>query len=164
MDNILKNAYDALKNWRNNVTVDQFVKDNKRLNSNTNPNSPKVSEVLLQRRRHNYEVGQLYILISNNKENLSVAEYLGENEFKNFSMPIFRDVQTNEKCFALSKCIVYTEKRLKALSKLDWDEVVSLMYFQNEEYDMDTAPEVGEYIDPMLNYENIMNALNVENK
>lgn len=115
-------------------------------------------------RRNEYEVGKLYILISNNKENLSVAEYLGEEEYPNFTISLFRDVVSNEEHIAMCQCIAYTERRFLALSKLEWQEVVVLTYFLNEEWDVETAPTKDVYIDPMINYQNIMNAINAENK
>jgi len=48
MDNTLKAAYAALEKWKKNVTVKDFVRDNKRLNSVTNPNSPTLSEFMHQ--------------------------------------------------------------------------------------------------------------------
>ncbi|MDC4448714.1 hypothetical protein NQ648_18125, partial [Acinetobacter baumannii] len=46
MDDILKLAYEALEKWRTEVTVDDFIKDNQRLNSNRNIHSPSVREFL----------------------------------------------------------------------------------------------------------------------
>jgi hypothetical protein len=46
MDNTLKAAYAALEKWKKNVTVKDFVRDNKRLNSIPNPNSPKLNEFM----------------------------------------------------------------------------------------------------------------------
>jgi hypothetical protein len=46
MDDILKLAYAALDKWRNEVTVDEFIADNKRLNSNRNINSPNIKQLL----------------------------------------------------------------------------------------------------------------------
>lgn len=107
----------------------------------------------------NFEVGQLYILISNNKENLSVAEFMYHHQYPNFSLPVMKDVVTGELHTTMATNKVFTEKRLKALSKLDWDEVVVLNYFGTQSYDIDSAPTKEEYIDPMLNFENIMNAI-----
>lgn len=46
MDNTLVLAYKALENWQIEVTVDKFIEDNKRLNSNANINSPNISIIL----------------------------------------------------------------------------------------------------------------------
>jgi hypothetical protein len=46
MDNTLKAAYAALEKWKKTVTVTDFVRDNKRLNSSANPNSPTLTEFM----------------------------------------------------------------------------------------------------------------------
>ncbi|MEB6672464.1 hypothetical protein [Acinetobacter pittii] len=46
MDNTLKAAYAALEKWKKNVTVKDFVRDNKRLNSSANPHSPTLTEFM----------------------------------------------------------------------------------------------------------------------
>lgn len=80
------------------------------------------------------EIGKLYILITNNQDNLSVAEYLGEQEhYKEdgsvkFSLSIFKDVVTKDEYFSLGKHIAFTEKRLKALSNMHYTDVVELMF------------------------------------
>lgn len=46
MDNTLKAAYAALEQWKKNVTVKDFVRDNKRLNSSANLHSPTLTEFM----------------------------------------------------------------------------------------------------------------------
>ena len=46
IDKNLELAYKALKEWKQNITVKDFVEDNKRLNSKPNINSPNLSNFI----------------------------------------------------------------------------------------------------------------------
>mgnify|MGYP000859431728 FL=1 len=127
--------------------------------------------VTVKEKRPNYlEIGKLYILITNNQDNLSVAEYLGEQEhYKEdgsvkFSLSIFKDVVTKDEYFSLGKHIAFTEKRLKALSNMHYTDVVELMFHTEYEYECKDAPTKDVYIDPLENFEIIMNAIRGEYK
>lgn len=123
-----------------------------------------------EKKPNTLEIGRLYILITNNKDNLSVAEYLGEQEhYKEdgsvkFSLSIFKDVVTKEEYFSLGKHIAFTEKRLKALSNMHYTDVVELMFHTEYEYECKDAPTKDVYLDPLENFEIIMNAIRGENK
>lgn len=117
------------------------------------------------------EVGALYMLISNNKDNIMVAKYIGEHEYehKKFTLPVFKDVLTGDEISSLAKPIRFTETRFKALSKLHFNEVISILYFQLDDWDFDIGNiEDGEsYINPWEHYKKVMNKLkdvtNVDN-
>ena len=106
------------------------------------------------------EVGALYMLISNNKDNITVATYIGEHEYehKRFTLSIFKDVLTGDEIASLAKPIRFTETRFKALSKLHFDEVISILYFQLDEWDFNTnnINNDGSYINPWDHYNKVM--------
>lgn len=108
------------------------------------------------------EVGELYILIGNEKSNLSLARFVGYQQFNENSndMEIFEDIITKEKTFALCAKLRYTDVRFKALSKLTFTEVIELTYYREFEYTWSSACTTDfNYIDPMLNYEKYTNAI-----
>lgn len=109
------------------------------------------------------DVGALYMLISNNKDNITVATYVGEHEYehKRFTLSIFKDVLTGDEIASLAKPIRFTETRFKALSKLHFDEVISILYFQLDEWDFNTSniQDAGSYINPWEHYKKVMNKL-----
>lgn len=109
------------------------------------------------------EVGALYMLISNNKDNITVASYVGEHEYehKKFTLSVFKDVLTGDEIASLAKPIRFTETRFKALSKLHFDEVISILYFQLDDWDfnMGNIQDDGSYINPCEHYKKVMNKL-----
>lgn len=119
----------------------------------------------IARRRTLLIQDKLYIMISNNKDNLSVGKYLYEQEYLDdngnikFTLSIFEDVVTKEVGFSMGKHIAFTEKRLKALSNMHYTDVVELMFHTDDEYECINAPTKDVYIDPLENFEIIMNAI-----
>lgn len=121
----------------------------------------EISEVVEKPKKpkHDLKPGELYILLSNNKENISVSEYLFDDEYHWGTLPIFRCITTKKEHFALCKTMAFTPERLYALSKLEWQEVVILNYNLNDEWNITDAPTKDVYIDPLENFEIIMNAI-----
>lgn len=108
------------------------------------------------------EVGELYILMGNEKSNLSLARFVGYQQFNENSndMEIFEDIITKEKTFALCAKLRYTDVRFKALSKLTFTEVIELTYYREFEYTWSSACTTDfNYIDPMLNYDKYTKAI-----
>ena len=71
---------------------------------------------------------------------------------------------TKDEYFSLGKHIAFTEKRLKALSNMHYTDVVELMFHTEYEYECKDAPTKDVYIDPLENFEIIMNAIRGEYK
>lgn len=168
MNEVLKKAYKALEKWKSEITVEKFIEDNKRIFKDfpkVQTTSPLIEEVIAndisKRNKYNLTVGQKYIMIGNNKDNISVGTYLGEQEYPNFTMSLFEDVVTKEKCVSMRKHIAFTKKRLLALSSLHYTDVVELMFHQDDAYECneESMPSEELYIDPMQNYEIIMSAI-----
>lgn len=92
MDNTLKAAYAALEKWKKNVTVKDFVRDNKRLNSIPNPNSPTLTEFLqlsnVVKTQHVYstklkettEIHQLYVNLFSTTHKSSLEYFIDSKE------------------------------------------------------------------------------------
>lgn len=104
--------------------------------------------------RFYFQKGHLYIVISNNRENLAVMEFMCKELIGNSEMVIMRDIITGEEGFCMASLIAYTEKRFKTLSKLTHDEVIELFYQREFEYEyVDNEHTVKfDYIDPMENF------------
>ena len=105
-------------------------------------------------------VGELYILVPNERENISVAEFvgyqdIGENKNK---LSIFKDVIDGSEFYALCVKIRYTPNRFKALSSMDFKDVIELVYFKEDIWEFNSKVE-RPYIDPMENYNNYVEAL-----
>lgn len=109
------------------------------------------------------EVGALYMLISNNKDNITVASYIGEHEYehKKFTLSVFKDVLTGDEIASLAKPIRFTETRFTALSKLHFHEVISILYFQLDDWEVNvhTMKDDGSFINPWEHYKKVMNKL-----
>lgn len=104
--------------------------------------------------RFYYQKDHLYIVISNNRENLSVMQFMRKELVGKTEINILRDIIDDKEGYCLATAIAYTEKRFKTLSKLTHDEIIELFY-QREfayEYEDNEYTTRYPYIDPMENF------------
>ena len=99
----------------------------------------------------------LYINITNNKDNITVLQYLYDEPVGKHTFSVFRDIVTGEECTSLSAKTAYTEKKFKTLSKLSFDEAMELFYSREfpYQYEFDKEGDKGKdatYIPPMENF------------
>lgn len=142
--------------------IKEFKRGKQGLREESLLNPTSVERVGGKRRDVNLlEIGALYMLISNNKDNITVASYVGEHEYehKKFTLSIFKDVLTGDEIASLAKPIRFTETRFKALSKLHFDEVISILYFQLDDWEVNvhTMKDDGSFINPWEHYKKVMN-------
>lgn len=103
------------------------------------------------------EVNALYLNITNNKDNISVLQFVRYETMGNNEYAIFRDILDGQEYLSLSTKIAYTEKKFRTLSKLTFDEVVELFYSREfpYEYEFDKQGDKDKdniYIDPIENF------------
>ncbi|MND48948.1 hypothetical protein D3C80_398810 [compost metagenome] len=137
MDDSLKLAYAALEKWRNEVTVDEFIKDNKRLNSNKNIHSPTINEFL--NNCADEVKSETQILIENNWD------------FSEYFIPLF-EVKAKEELINFEKIfnflIIDTSVHKKLSEDLSADITSIVVHFKNHEVHFDKPRKELKLEDP----------------
>lgn len=135
MDDILKLAYAALEKWRTEVTVDDFIKDNKRLNSNRNIYSPSVREFL----SHCSPIEKIE------------EQHVLDNDFSSRFIPLFdlkvkEELSNFEKVFDL---LIASSNIQKRVDKNISSNITSIVvHFKNYEVHLDKPKESLKLEDP----------------
>lgn len=136
MDNTLKAAYAALEQWKKNVTVKDFVRDNKRLNSSANLHSPTLTEFM----QLSTAVHKRHVQIKTSEEKIDIFR-LYETLFLNFNKGTFNYFIDNEKVveqiISLNREINFQAVLSESISK----DVVSILVKSRDQKVLFTRPQ-----------------------
>lgn len=136
MDNTLKAAYAALERWKKNVTIKDFVSDNKRLNSSANLHSPTLTEFM----QLSTVVHKRHFEIKTSKEKYDVFQ-LYESLFLNFDKGTFDYFIDNkmviEQIISLNRETNFQKILSESISK----DVVSILVKSRDQKVLLTRPQ-----------------------
>lgn len=136
MDNTLKAAYAALEQWKKNITVKDFVRDNKRLNPSANLHSPTLTEFM----QLSTVVHKRHIEIKTSEEKCDIFQ-LYESLFLSFNKGTFDYFIDNEKVIEQIISLNRETNFQTVLSESISKDVVSILVKSRDQKVLFTRPQ-----------------------